>query len=508
MKKKSLFFTMILMAIVFISMPKVEALNIDTPEALASYLNATKTGDTITLNENATIGNTDYVYINSDLIIDLNGYTLTTNPFAPIAISTNAIIKNGTINGGVAYWETLTIENATITELDGQAQSSTIIKGITTLNESTNGNMTIENGATLIVNSNDFRFKYHDNNLNGHLLTNNGTILIKDNNSVFTIDSGNNILNNGIILNNGTFTNNGTLASASTGRIVNNPRKIEKLAMTNGSIDAFYYVGENDTATLTIEPNTGYRLKNGTLKVMKGDMVEVPLTKVNDTTYTFTMPSADVTVFAEFEKIPYTITINNVDNATITPNGVINVVYGDNKDITITANIGYKLKSVKVNNVEKLSTLSNNVLSLTDIQADTTINIEVEKIVYEVLEGKDQTHTIGTDNNIVIKIDADKNLFSKLFINEIELGTDKYEITSGSTIITLKKSYLDSLDKGTYDLKAIFTDGGESTTSFTIAKLADNPKTGDSIITSIILGSISLIGLLGASIYLKKKRFN
>ena len=429
MKKKLLFLTILFIAMVFIGMPKVEALDINTLEELASYLNATLDGDTITLTGGKTIEDADGFRIFNDFTIDLNGHTLTNNSTEPIRIESNASIKNGTINGSVSYWKTLTIENATITELDGKSQSSTIIKGIATINGYTNGNITIENGATLIIDSNDFRFGYHDYNHNGHLLTNNGTILIKDSNSVFTIDSGNNILNNGTIANYGTFTNNGTLASASTSRILNNPYKLEKLAMTNGNIESdIYYSLGNETITLTINPKTGYMLKNGTLKVMNGQ-TEVQLTEVDDTIYTFTMPSADVTVFAEFEKIPYTITVNNVEGATINPNGVIDVVYGDNKEITIKANAGYKLKSVKVNDIPQTLPLTNNKVTLTNIQENKTITVVVEKIPY----------TITINNTIGGTITADKLSATINDIVTLTVAPDTYYKLKNITGITMTK---------------------------------------------------------------------
>lgn len=48
----------------------------------------------------------------------------------------------------------------------------------------------------------------------------------------------------------------------------------------------------NDTVTLTVTPTAGYKLKR---------IIGVTATKVNDTTYEFTMPESDVTITAEFE---------------------------------------------------------------------------------------------------------------------------------------------------------------------------------------------------------------
>lgn len=54
--------------------------------------------------------------------------------------------------------------------------------------------------------------------------------------------------------------------------------------------------------TLTSDPKPGYRLR--TISVLDGKGASVDLTKINDGTYEFVMPSGSVTVKAEFEMIP------------------------------------------------------------------------------------------------------------------------------------------------------------------------------------------------------------
>lgn len=67
----------------------------------------------------------------------------------------------------------------------------------------------------------------------------------------------------------------------------------------------------NDTVTLTVTPSEGYRLKEGTLQVVREDTgASISCIKQSDGTYTFTMPDADVTVSAEFEERPALYFIN------------------------------------------------------------------------------------------------------------------------------------------------------------------------------------------------------
>ena len=265
----------------------------------------------------------------------------------------------------------------------------------------------------------------------------------------------------------------------------------------NGTISSSATVVEGTEYVITFTPAVGYMID--TVKVNDG------LVTVTANTYTLSNITENKNIVVTYKKIPFTITVNEVTGATITPNGTINVLYGDNKEITITADLGYRLKSVKVNNEEKLP-LTENKIILTNITEDQEVVVVVERIEYEVTTGDGQKHIIGKNDDAVFRIDADKDLFLKVYLNDEELDSAFYTITEGSTIITLKQDFLNNLLPNTYNLKATFSDGGEATATFVIAQPAeDNPKTGDPIMLSIILGSVSLIGLLGAGLYLKKK---
>ncbi len=56
-------------------------------------------------------------------------------------------------------------------------------------------------------------------------------------------------------------------------------------------------------------------------------------------------------------------------------------------------------------------------------------------------------------------IDANHANFLALFLNNTEVGKEHYNHSSGSTVITLKESYLKTFSDGTYNLRATFSDG-------------------------------------------------
>ena len=279
---------------------------------------------------------------------------------------------------------------------------------------------------------------------------------------------------------------------------------------------------EGSKVKITFTPNTGYMidkvLVNGIEKTVTGNEIEITVDE-------------EKTVEVSYKKIPFTITVEEVTGATVNPDGTVTVGYGDNKDFTITANTGYKLVKVLVNDVEKA--LDGNTLKLKNITSNMKIKVVVEKIEYKVIEGAEQTYTIKEDTEARFRIDADYSLFNnKVYVDNVLVDSSNYTSKSGSTIITLKKEFVDTLSVGEHTLKVVFNDGGEAETTFTIEKKAENnnnnenntpskpedkeemkdngsnPKTGDNIMLYVAIASMSIIGLVATTIVAKKKKMN
>lgn len=279
---------------------------------------------------------------------------------------------------------------------------------------------------------------------------------------------------------------------------------------------------EGSKVKITFTPNTGYMidkvLVNGIEKTVTGNEIEIAVDE-------------EKTVEVSYKKIPFTITVEEVTGATVNPDGTVTVSYGDNKDFTITANTGYKLVKILVNDVEKA--LDGNTLKLKNITSNMKIKVVVEKIEYKVIEGAEQTYTITEDTEARFRIDADYSLFNnKVYVDNVLVDSSNYTSESGSTIITFNKSYVDTLSVGEHTLKVAFADGGEAETTFTIAKKAENNnnnenntpskpedkeemkdngsnlKTGDNIMLYVAIASISIIGLGVITIVARKKKMN
>ena len=263
-------------------------------------------------------------------------------------------------------------------------------------------------------------------------------------------------------------------------------------------------VVEGTKVEITFTPNTGYMidkvLVNTVETTVTGNKIELTVNEEKE-------------VEVSYKKIPFTVTVKDVDGATITPNGAVAVSYGEDKEFTITANSGYKLVKVLVDGTDKTAEMVGDTLKLTNITSNINLEVVVEKIVYEVTEGANQKYTITKNNEAKFKINADFRLFDggKVYVDNELVDPKNYTAESGSTIITLKKEFVDTLSIGEHTLKVVFNDGGEAITTFNVAKVTvptDNPNTGDNIGFYIISGILSIVGLAGAGIFYRRKQTN
>ena len=152
------------------------------------------------------------------------------------------------------------------------------------------------------------------------------------------------------------------------------------------------YAKENDTVTLTVTPNAGYAVKR---VWVDGDEI-TPV----DGVYSFTMPTRQVIVDAEFEAIGYTIS-KTADHGTISAKVgdaiVTTANYGESVTLDVSPDTGYTVKSVKVGNTEIEPV--NGVYSFTMPDNDVTVTAEFEAITYSVAFNKNSNDATGSMDN-------------------------------------------------------------------------------------------------------------
>ena len=92
--------------------------------------------------------------------------------------------------------------------------------------------------------------------------------------------------------------------------------------------------------------------------------------------------------------------------------------------------------------------------------------LHVEKIA--IIEGANQTWIKESGKDLVIRSNADFSDFLGVTVNDVELVRNQdYTAKSGSTIVTIKADYLNSLAAGDYKI-AIVSDTGSAVTKFTV----------------------------------------
>lgn len=158
--------------------------------------------------------------------------------------------------------------------------------------------------------------------------------------------------------------------------------------------------------------------------------------------------------------------------------------------------------------LEDITIYDNNVIvykeSIVDSDGD---NMKEEYSYMAIREYKilSENNNVFKNEDLQFRFSGEFNKLKNVKINDNILSSDKYDAKSGSTIITLKREYLKTLKEGNYTLKVEYSDGGYSETTFTVGSDVKNPNTFDGIGSSILMGIISLIGLIGAIIYFKKR---
>ena len=113
---------------------------------------------------------------------------------------------------------------------------------------------------------------------------------------------------------------------------------------------------------------------------------------------------------------------------------------------------------------------------------------EAPKDIYKIIEGVKSTWNGSTTEGLTIRGDGDFAKFAGVRVDGNWIPSAHYEAKSGSTIVTLKPSYLASLSEGEHTVDIMWIDDSASTT-FTVAantaaaqpELDSVPKTGEGV---------------------------
>ena len=99
-------------------------------------------------------------------------------------------------------------------------------------------------------------------------------------------------------------------------------------------------------------------------------------------------------------------------------------------------------------------------------------------VAYDIVEGDGSSWTEDSDHNITFVVNGLFGKFVGIKVDGKDVDKANYEVKAGSTIITLKASYLDTLAVGEHTITVVYTDGSTDG-AFNVHAKANSPATGD-----------------------------
>lgn len=123
--------------------------------------------------------------------------------------------------------------------------------------------------------------------------------------------------------------------------------------------------------------------------------------------------------------------------------------------------------------------LSDYEKSLVDEAAKANLDKLVAALVaYDIVEGDGSSWTEDSNHNITFVVNGLFSKFVGIKVDGKDVDKANYEAKAGSTIITLKASYLNTLAVGEHTITVVYTDGSTDGT-FNVHAKANSPATGD-----------------------------
>lgn len=107
---------------------------------------------------------------------------------------------------------------------------------------------------------------------------------------------------------------------------------------------------------------------------------------------------------------------------------------------------------------------------------------EIAILAPEIIDGKGQTMVVDAAKDLSFRSNAPLEFFQKVLVDDKEVAAENYVLTEGSTIVTLKASFLNALGGGEHKLSVVSTTG-TAETNFTVAEAA-KPAPGQTTTTT------------------------
>ena len=203
-----------------------------------------------------------------------------------------------------------------------------------------------------------------------------------------------------------------------------------------------FTINEGTSAVVTFAPDAGHKIKS--VKLNSTDVTA----NVSNNQYTISSISANTSLEVEFEAITHTLSITAAGNGVATYNdtsvrgktSTFTVNEGVSAVVSFTPDTGNRIKSVKVNNTDVTSNVSNNQYTISNITADASLEVE-----FEAIPPTTYSFTIKATGNGTVTYDgtAIRDKSSSFTINE---GTSAFVTFSPDAGHKIKSVKLNSTD--------------------------------------------------------------
>lgn len=144
----------------------------------------------------------------------------------------------------------------------------------------------------------------------------------------------------------------------------------------------------------------------------------------------------------------------------------------------------------------------------TEASTEPTETKPVEKS-YEITKGDKGKWTTNSNGSLTITGNGEFSNFTGIKVDGKVVDRSNYTVSEGSTIITLKAEYLNSLNAGTHTFELMWTDGSAETT-FTVSAAStstNTPATGDQS-NVLFWCCIALLSAIGLAVVVVKRRLD
>lgn len=133
---------------------------------------------------------------------------------------------------------------------------------------------------------------------------------------------------------------------------------------------------------------------------------------------------------------------------------------------------------------DKLANFNNCKVWLESTDADriTTAKMATQAAptpTYTITAGAGGTHELSTDGTLTITCDGALDKLTGIYVDDKLVDTANYTLQSGSTILTFKADYLNTLSVGTHKVKFQYSDGSAESTFVIKAASSQDTTTQD-----------------------------